>query len=63
MEIRINKEKIKQETGLNEMNETDYLNYMYSLLYNLTTHNKNYTKEQEYEIYTLKSIIENMEVA
>ena len=40
-----------------------YLNYMYSLLYNLTTHNKNYTKEQEYEIYTLKSIIENMEVA
>lgn len=63
MEIRINKEKIKQETGLNEMSETDYLNYMYSLLYNLTTHNKNYTKEQEYEIYTLKSIIENMEVA
>lgn len=63
MEIRINKEKIKQETGLNEMSEKDYLNYMYNLLYNLTTHNKNYTKEQEYEIYTLKSIIENMEVA
>lgn len=63
MEIRINKEKIKQETGLNEMSETDYLNYMYNLLYSLTTHNKNYTKEQEYEIYTLKSIIENMEVA
>lgn len=62
MEIRINKEKIKQETGLNEMSEKDYLNYMYNLLYNLTTHNKNYTKEQEYEIYTLKSIIENMEV-
>lgn len=63
MEIRINKEKIKQKTGLNEMSEKDYLNYMYNLLYNLTTHNKNYTKEQEYEIYTLKSIIENMEVA
>lgn len=44
------------------MDEKDYLNYMYSLLYNLSTHNKNYTKEQEYEIYTLKSIIENMEV-
>ena len=63
MEIRINKEKIKNETGLNEMSEKDYLNYMYSLLYSLSTHNKNYTKEQEYEIYTLKSIIENMEVA
>lgn len=63
MEIRINKEKIKNETGINEMDEKDYLNYMYNLLYNLTTHNKNYTKEQEYEIYTLKSIIENMEVA
>lgn len=63
MEIRMNKEKIKQETGLNEMSETDYLNYMYNLLYSLTTYNKNYTKEQEYEIYTLKSIIENMEVA
>ena len=62
MEIKRNKEKIKNETGINEMNEKDYLKYMYSLLYNLTTHNKNYTKEQEYEIYTLKSIIENMEV-
>lgn len=62
MEIKINKEKIKNETGINEMSEKDYLNYMYNLLYNLTTHNKNYTKEQEYEIYTLKSIIENMEV-
>ena len=62
MEIKINKEKIKNETGINEMDEKDYLNYMYNLLYNLSTHNKSYTKEQEYEIYTLKSIIENMEV-
>ena len=62
MEIKINKEKIKKDTGINEMGEKDYFNYMYNLLYNLTTHNKNYTKEQEYEIYTIKSIIENMEV-
>ena len=58
MNIKINKEKIKAETGIDEMDEKDYLNYMY----NLSTHNKNYTKEQEYEINTIKSIIENMEV-
>lgn len=63
MNIKINKEKIKAETGIDEMDEKDYLNYMYNLLYNLSTHNKNYTKEQEYEINTIKSIIENMEVA
>lgn len=62
MQIKINKKNIKNETGINEMDEKDYLNYMYNLLYNLNTHNKNYTKEQEYEICTLKSIIENMEV-
>lgn len=62
MKIKINKQKIKHEVGINEMDEKDYLNYMYNLLYSLSTHNKNYTQEQYFEICTIKSIIENIEI-
>jgi hypothetical protein len=57
--MNINFEKIKKETGCNFENIDDMFSYMECILEHLTTHNKNYTKEQYYKIITLHDIVKN----
>lgn len=62
MELKLNKNKIFAETGIKEMNDTDYLFYITNELDYLLNHNKNYTKKQ-YQILTdIKSILDNIEI-
>jgi len=62
--IKFDYEKIKQSTGLDftqqQDKETDLIYYIQSVLYNLKTHNKNYTKEQYNRIDTLFEIFESV---
>lgn len=62
MEIRFNKEEIIKSIGIDMSNNADYLNYARQLVYDLYSHNKNYTKRQYYEIEELKEILDNMEI-
>lgn len=62
MEIRFNKEKIIKLIGIDMNNNIDYLSYARQLVYDLYSHNKNYTKRQYYEIEELKEILDNVEV-
>lgn len=62
MEIRFNKEKILKSIGIECTNNIDYLNYTRQLVYDLYSHNKNYTNKQYYEIEELKEILDNIEV-
>lgn len=62
MEIKINKVKILKNIGIECVNEADYLEYVKQMIYDLSTHNKNYTKDQEWRILQIKEILDNMEV-
>ena len=62
MEIKINKEKIIKNIGIECTNDFDYIRYMKVLINDLESHNKNYTKKQYFYITQIKEILENMEV-
>lgn len=59
---KINTTKLLNEQGIKYTSFDNLLYYMQGLLYTLSTHNKNYTKEQERLINTIKNILECMEV-
>ena len=61
--MKIDYEKLKQDCGLDfskngKYKEQDFVFYVGSILYNLKTHNKNYTKEQYERILQLNDIWE-----
>lgn len=62
MGIKLNKDKIFAETGIKEMNDTDYLFYITEELDYLLHHNKNYTKKQYQILIDIKSILDNIEI-
>ena len=64
--MKIDFEKMKERTGCDftkngKYKKQDLLFYIKSILYNLWTHNKNYTKEQYYRIDELKEIFDCIE--
>lgn len=62
--MKMNFEKLKNNTGLDfkgEHKKENLIFYMQSILYNLKTHNKNYTKEQEDRINLIYDIFECIE--
>ena len=62
MRLKLNKNKIFKETGIQEMENENYLFYVQEELDYLLYHNKNYTKKQ-YQILTdIKMIIDNIEI-
>lgn len=59
--MKIDFEKLKNNTGIDikgNYKEEDLLFYVKSVLYNLSTHNKNYTKEQYNRINLLFDIVD-----
>ena len=58
--MKINYNKINEETGAGLLNPPAVLHYMNSLIDYLYAHNKNYTKQQYYKIEELKTIINNI---
>lgn len=62
MILKLRKDKIFEETGIKEMEDTDYLFYMIEEVDFLLRHNKNYTKKQEQILTDIKSILDNAEV-
>lgn len=58
---QINTTKLLNEQGIKYTSFDNLLYYMQGLLYTLSTHNKNYTKEQERLINTIKNILDCME--
>lgn len=62
MNIKINKQEILKNIGIECTNLQDYIFYMQSLIENLESHNKNYTKKQYFEILELKEILNNIEI-
>lgn len=62
MNIKINKQEILKSIGIECTNLQDYIFYMQSLIENLESHNKNYTKKQYFEILELKEILNNIEI-
>ena len=61
-QITINTTKLLNLQGIKYTSFDNLLYYMQGLLYTLSTHNKNYTKEQERLINTIKDILECMGV-
>lgn len=64
--MKIDFEKLKETTGLdfkkdNKYKKQDLLFYIKSVLWNLKTHNKNYTKEQYFRISELNDIFNCIE--
>lgn len=61
--MKINNEKLKELTGLDyeEMKKDNLIFYIKSILYNLKTHNKNYTKKQYERIILLYDIFDCIE--
>lgn len=64
--MKIDFEKLKETTGLdfkkdNKYKNKDLLFYIKSVLWNLQTHNKNYTKEQYFRISELNDIFNCIE--
>jgi esterase/lipase superfamily enzyme len=57
----LNYEKLLKETGCSFNSYDDILYYLNSLLDYLTTHNKNYTKEQYHKINLINDIIKCLE--
>lgn len=62
MTIKIDKETINKNTGIIFYDNENYIYYMQRLIYDLYTHNKNYTKKQYYKILDLYEILNNLEV-
>ena len=60
--LKINKNNILNNIGVEFKNKNDYIQYMQNLLEFLETHNKNYTQKQYYKILELKEIINNIEI-
>lgn len=59
--MNINFEKIEKETGCKFETEKDLRIYLSSLIDYLSSHNKNYTKEQHHKMQTIKDIFDCME--
>lgn len=59
--MKIDFEKLERNTGISKISKSDLLDYIKSILYNLKTHNKNYTKDQENRIDLLYDIFECIE--
>lgn len=62
MGLKLNKDKIFQETGIQEMDDNNYLFYIQEELDYMLCHNKNYTKKQFQILTDIKSIIDNIEI-
>lgn len=60
MKLKINYNKINEETRLGLLNANEVLHYVSGVIDYLYAHNKNYTKEQYYKIENLKSIIDSI---
>lgn len=58
--MKIDFEKMNEQTGLNINNISDLIIYIQHTLDFLESHNKNYTKKQYYLIDELKTIFENI---
>lgn len=59
--IEIDIEKLKNDCGILYSGSDDLIWYIQQLLYYLNTHNKNYTKDQQYKINLLTDIFECVE--
>lgn len=59
--MKLNYEKLKAYTGIEEANEEDLVYYIQEILQYLYTHNKNYTNTQYHKIEILKEIFECIE--
>lgn len=59
--MKIDFEKLEKTTGIKDITKSDLLDYVNSILYNLKTHNKNYTKEQYERINLLNDIFDCIE--
>ena len=60
--MKIDFEKLKNDCGLDfANNKQDLIFYIQSILYNLKTHNKNYTKAQYERICLLADIFDCIE--
>ena len=62
MKIDINKKEIEKNIGIFLTENQDYFTYIKVLIDKLESHNKNYTKEQYFEILQIKEILENIEI-
>ncbi len=60
--MNINIEKVNKNTYLGFLSEEEIVKYAKTVLDYLTTHNKNYTKEQNYKLQDLREIMEAVEV-
>ena len=60
--MKLNHEKLKKLQGITFTNEENIIFYINGLLHTLSINNKNYTKEQERLINTLKDIFECIEI-
>ena len=58
--VKIDKEEIYKETGLDFSSSKDYINYLKDMVDFLESHNKNYNKEQYNAILDIKGIIHNI---
>ena len=60
-QIKVDTQKLLNLQGIKYTSFDNLLYYMQGLIYTLSTHNKNYTKEQERLIDTIKDILECFE--
>lgn len=61
MKIKIDKKEILKNLGIECISDFDYILYMKKLAEKLESHNKNYTKEQYFEILNILEILKNIE--
>lgn len=60
--IKLNTEEMKRRQGIPTTSAENLIFYINGLIYTLSIHNKNYTKEQLRIIDTLKDIFECIEI-
>lgn len=60
--FKIDREKLKSITGIENINKSDLIFYIKSILYNLKTYDENYTEAQRERIKLLFNIFECVEV-
>lgn len=59
--MKINFDKLEQETGIKDTNENDLILYIKNIVEYLATHNKNYNNTQYHKIILLNDIFKSIE--